>query len=285
MVAGMSLGSFSRRHGYAGQSAEITIREDAPDNLRAFVVRTAGKLGLQPDPFRDIVCEVLEVRPDPSNWSPYPNIADEVERLVRGCEWFLVYDIVEEIWSAFKTRDEDAFPAEEEKAPKFREAVNDFFVRKGIGWQLADGRIVTRGAESFEKTVKETNVELIEAGRPTAAKHMHEALQALSRRPDPDLAGAAFHAMGSLECVARDVTGDPKATFGEIVKKHPGLVPRPLDEALSKLWGYASNETRHVVEGREAKRDEVELMIGMAAAAATYLSRKFYKPDIKTASV
>ena len=65
--------------------------------------------------------------------------------------------------------------------------------------------------------------------------------------------------MGSLECVARDVIGDPKATLGEILKKHPGLVSRPLDEALSKFWGYASNEASRVVEGRESKRDEVEL--------------------------
>jgi hypothetical protein len=127
--------------------------------------------------------------------------------------------------------------------------VNDFFVRKGIGWQLVDGEILTRGGEAFEKAVMTARAELEESGRPTAAKNLHEALQALSRRPEPNLAGAAFHAMGSLECVARDVTDDPKATLGQILKKRPGLVPRPLDDALSKMWGYASEEARHVREG------------------------------------
>jgi hypothetical protein len=34
-----------------------------------------------------------------------------------------------------------------------------------------------------------------------------------------------------------------------------------------------------VVEGRDPERDEVELMIGMAAAASTYLSKKYAKRE------
>jgi len=86
--------------------------------------------------------------------------------------------------------------------------------------------------------------------------------------------GAAYHAMGSLECVARDLTGDPKATLGDILKRYPDLLPKPLDEALSKVWGYASNAARHVVEGREISRDEAELLVGLSAAVSTYLARK-----------
>jgi hypothetical protein len=117
--------------------------------------------------------------------------------------------------------------------------------------------------------------ELEASERPTAAKHLHEALQDLSRRPQADLPGAAYHAMGSLECVARDLTGDPKATtLGAILKGHPGLLPKPLDTALSQVWGYASNEARHVSEGREISREEAELLFGLSAVVSTYLLRK-----------
>ena len=108
--------------------------------------------------------------------------------------------------------------------------------------------------------------------RPTAAGHLHEALQDLSRRPKPDLAGAIYHAMGCLEAVARDVTGDEKATFGEILKRYPEAVPAPLDVALSKVWGYASNEARHVQEGKKPKRSEAELIVGLAASLAGFLT-------------
>jgi hypothetical protein len=143
---------FSRRHGYVGQAKEITIREEAPESLRYCVLRAASEAGLKPSTMRSIVCDILETRPDPNNWSEYPNIDSEVEVLVYGCEWFEVYDVIEGIWSVLKERDERGY--EDEQAPQFERKLNDFFVRKGIGWQIVDGLIVTRGAEAFEQTVK-----------------------------------------------------------------------------------------------------------------------------------
>jgi len=65
-------------------------------------------------------------------------------------------------------------------------------------------------------------------------------------------------------------------------KSHPGgnpetpsgLLPKPLDTALSQVWGYASTEARHISEGREINRVEAELLVGLAASVGTYLSRK-----------
>jgi hypothetical protein len=269
----MAEAPFSRRHGYSGQVQEITIREDAPESLRFFVLSLAERLGLTPSPFRDITCFVLEERPDPSNWSPYPNIWGEVEGHVYNCEWFQVYDIIEEIWAYFQKRYEETY--EDPKAPEFENELNDFFVRKGIGWKLEKGAVVTRGAEAFEETVREAQTTLEAGGRPTAAKHIHEALQALSKRPEADLPGAVYHALGCLECVARDVTGLENETLGQILKKHPNMVPSPLNEVLPKIWGYASNEARHVVEGREIAREEAELLVGLASTTASYVSKKF----------
>jgi hypothetical protein len=115
---------------------------------------------------------------------------------------------------------------------------------------------------------------LIDTGRPTAAGHIHEAVQHLSRRPEADLSGAVFHAMGAIECVARDVSGDSKATLGEILKKYPGMMPKPLDSALSQVWGYASNEARHVREGEGLSREEAELIVGLAATLASYVTQR-----------
>lgn len=68
--------------------------------------------------------------------------------------------------------------------------------------------------------------------------------------------------------------GDAKATLGEAVKRYPGLLPKPLDEAVSKIWGFASNEARHVLEGRETNREEAEFLVGLSATLSTYLTRK-----------
>ena len=92
---------------------------------------------------------------------------------------------------------------------------------------------------------------MAKAGRTTARDEIHDALTDLSRRPNPDLTGAIQHGMAALECVARDACGDPKATLGDILKRHPDLIPKPLDTAIDKAWGFASEMGRHIREGRE----------------------------------
>ena len=262
---------FSKRNRYSGGTKEITIREAAPESLRHFMLETAVELGWGPSSLRDIVCRVLHTPPDAGNWSEYPNVWGEVEGLVYRCDWFKVYDIIEALHARMVKSDRSTRGKD---APQFAEALNEFFIEEGIGWQLVDGHIVTRGTEAFEAVVTQTTRTLEASERPTAAKHLHEALQDLSRRPDADLPGAVYHAMGCLECVARDLTGDSKATLGEALKRYPGLLPKPLDTALSQVWGYASNEARHVLEGREASREEAELLVGLAAALSTYLNGK-----------
>ncbi len=98
---------FSRRHGYSGQPREITIREDAPENLRHFVLDTAVELGLGPYALRDDACAMLHVRPDPGNWSAYPNVWDEVQGLIYDCEWFRVYDFIERVHQRLEKLRED----------------------------------------------------------------------------------------------------------------------------------------------------------------------------------
>ena len=133
--------------------------------------------------------------------------------------------------------------------------------------------IVNRGTEAFETTIKTASTALKTAGRTTARAELHEALADLSRRPDADLTGAVQHAMAALEMRRTRACGDDKATLGDIIKRHPNLIPKPLDSAVEKAWGYASETGRHLREGREPERKEVELLVGLAATIATYLSR------------
>jgi hypothetical protein len=146
---------------------------------------------------------VLRVPPDSGNWSEYPNIWSEVESLMYRCDWYKVYDIIEGMYARFARRDAEN---RQKDVVQFAGAINSFFEEEGIGWQLVDGQIVTRGTEAFEAVVSEATEALQASERPTAANHLHEALQDLSRRPQPDPAGALYHAMGWLECLARDVT-------------------------------------------------------------------------------
>jgi hypothetical protein len=82
--------SFSRRHGYAAENATITVREDAPHDLRYAVAEMARTAGMRPGGIRSIVCRVLLTAPDRNNWSEYPNIWQEVLDLLGSCEWYML---------------------------------------------------------------------------------------------------------------------------------------------------------------------------------------------------
>jgi hypothetical protein len=72
---------FSKRNRYSGAAKEITIREDAPENLRYVVLQTAVDLGWAPSSLRTIICRVLRVPPDGNRKAgDKPNVRSFVTR-------------------------------------------------------------------------------------------------------------------------------------------------------------------------------------------------------------
>jgi hypothetical protein len=260
------MASFSSRHGYRGNAPEISVREDASADLRSAVLLLAKQAGMTPKPIREVVCEVLLKKPDDSNWSEYPNVWNEANELVEQCEWFRVYDIAEAL-HAHLSRGHDT-----SEADVFEERLNEFFIEHGIGWKMAGGEIVFRGSEVFAGATADAVEALTDAGHHTAAREVHEALRDISRRPEPDVTGAIQHVIAALECAARDVTGKSNATLGKLV---PELnLPAPLDAAVTKLWGFSSDKARHLREGEEISTEEAELVVSIACALCTFLSRR-----------
>jgi hypothetical protein len=269
------MSTFSERHGMSLADAEITVRNDAPEELRGVLVQLAYGSGYTPKALRELVCRVLFKRPDSSNWSDYPNIDQEIRGLLDECIWWDVYNVIEAVakdlasgsnafaHSVFGHRGDDAFASE----------LNRYFKRAGIGWQLVDGILEMRGTEAFEAAVRETAASLTSVGKMTAANELHEAIADLSRRPTPEVTGAIQHALAALECLARDV-GHSKDTLGALLRQHPELFPSPLGSVVDKAWGWASNNGRHLQEEQPPSFEEAELMVGLSGALCRYLKHK-----------
>jgi hypothetical protein len=262
--------SFSQRHGYR-QRREIAVREDAPQSLRAGVLAILREMGFRYNDIREVICPVLRTFPNPNNWSEIPNVRDEVTGLIQACEWWKVYDIIEAIYASFR---------QSEVRDRFTQAINNLFEEEGIGWQLVDGRILTRGSDEFEHGVVQAVSLLDAAGYQTAKTELEEARRDMSRRPEPDVTGAIQHCMASLECTARTLANEPRETLGEIIGRRAADlgIPKPLDEAIQKAWGYASEMARHLREGRTPGREEAEFLVGVSAILTTYLLQKANRP-------
>lgn len=259
---------FSDRQGYRPTAAQITIREDAPSNLRFAIPSIAKAAGMTPTAMRQAICDVLLESPDPNNWSDYPNVWDEVVSLTQEAPWHKVYDIAEALYEELATgRRGDSGLADE-----FERRLNDFFVENGIGWELCDGQIVHRGSEAFARSIHDVPDCLEETGFQRAANEIHESLGDISRRPEPDITGAIQHAMAALEATAREVTGQSNPTLGKLV---PMLkLPSPLDNAVRKLWGYASDRCRHIRERESVDRSEAELIVAIAGSLCAFLAQR-----------
>jgi hypothetical protein len=263
---GTTVGTFSRRHGFRAHRP-ITVREDAPRALRAGLVGILSDMGHSYTSMRELICPVLHEFPDPNNWTEIPNVRDEVLGLVQGCDWFRIYDIAEVAYRSFIGQNREG---------EFSDRLNTLFEDLGIGWQMVDGDIVTRGDQDFERAVVEANAHIEGAGMQTARTELNEARVDLSRRPEPDITGTVQHCVAALECVAREVSGDQRATLGTIIQRHGAAIgiPRPLDTGIEQMWGYASEMARHIREGRVPAREEAEFLLSMSASIITYLLQR-----------
>lgn len=241
------------------------------------LLEEARDIGLRPSTFRDIACRTLGRFPNQDNWSEYPNIWEEVRELVDSCPWYRVYDLIEAVVTHLTRYGTDSgtpsSPDDGSPAEVFSSLMNECLEESNVAWHVVDGEVRVRGTAMFEAQVERADAALGDLEAATARRELDEALKDLSRRPNPDLTGAVQHAMAAMECLAREVTGSEKATLGEIIKK-TDLLPRPVDDAVAKMWGYASQVARHVAEGSDVSTEEAELAVGLAATVVSYLAAK-----------
>ncbi|WP_336470392.1 AbiJ-NTD4 domain-containing protein [Sinorhizobium meliloti] len=259
---------FSRRHNLTTEEPGITVRYEAPRSLRYALAALGRRGGLSDSDLLEVLTQVLLVAPQ-GNWSP-SYIEQEVNQLLYDAPWPSVYDCAESLYLRLKRLHEREWtdpPAHE----WFEAELNVYFRREGIGWQMESGHIEFRGPKPLEDDIAEATRRLDETARATSSRELEESRKDLSRRPEPDVTGAIQHALAAVECLVRDLAGDPKATLGDLIKRNPGLFPKPLDEAIHKLWGFASEFARHIREGRTPSLGEAVLVVGLASSVIAYL--------------
>lgn len=255
---------FSKRIGLQTMAAEITIRYDAPEDFRKYLFFVLLNYDLGLKRIREIVCIATKQAPDSNQWGENDFMKSEIEEKITNCPWPYVYDLIELFYDKLNNSDKSSFS----------DTINEYFLIHGIGWKLYEGSIEYRGEKLFENDLILAQEALKEHQLNDSNREIDEAIKDMSRKPDPDTTGAIQHSLAALECVCREISGDEKDTLGDIIKKHPDLVPSPLNVAISKIWGFSSEQGRHIREGRCPKLDEAELLVHLSASICLYLSKK-----------
>ncbi len=257
-----SVANFSGRFGFETER-EIVYRTEALPQLRSKIVDIAYGASMAPGDVRETICKCLCETPNFGNRNKGQMIGESRD-LLANCEWYDVYNVIEAI-------DKDLSPDGQEY---FETKINAVFRQMGVGWQLVDGEVTHRGEEPFQVIAQAALEQMEQADLKIGGEEFGDAIGDLSHRPDPKLSGALAHAYSAVECVMRSVCGENNATLGELIKRRKGIIPPPLDKAVEKLWGYASEYGRHRAEGKNPGAEEVELAVHVAAAVVTYLSKK-----------
>ena len=255
---------FSKRMVLQALTAEITTRYDAPEEFRQYLFFVMQNYGLGLKKIREIVCLATKQAPDSNNWGENDFMKSEIEEKIVNCFWPYIYDLIEMFYDKLNVLEKN----------DFSDSINEYFLTRGIGWKFCGGSIEYRGEDFFENDLKLAQDALKKHHLDDSKREIVEAIKDMSRKPDPDTTGAIQHSIAALECVCRKISGDEKDTLGDVIKKHPDLVPSPLNEAISKIWGFSSEQGRHLREGRTPKIDESELLVHLSASICLYLSKK-----------
>jgi hypothetical protein len=276
--------SFSQRQGYV-RPRKVEFRESLPTSLRLPILNILKDcLGAE------FLMERISAILDPYGINSLPQYKESLlvskdedsprhvalKRVLLGCEWFQVHDILEDIFDQLRFyEDELAAPDEEHRAFPLQQKINEYFAYAGIGWQMVNGQIIARLDEADEIAIQESQSELLDGGRPTAAQRLHSAVRALSERPKPDTAGAVSHAISAIECVLGDITGNPSLTLGKQLdtKQFPAQLHGALKKSLDGIYGFASDAgARHGKEGIEPNVEEARFIVTTCAAACSLLN-------------
>ncbi|MBQ8192025.1 MAG: hypothetical protein IJZ45_09750 [Bacteroidaceae bacterium] len=257
--------SFTDRMGIEIPEPKITIRNEAPVGLRLYLLQIMLRYA-NLKKIRSYVCWVTKEAEDPNNWAENDYMKSEVQTILEYCSWYRIYDIIEYFYNML-----------ENTKSEFEKDINEYFIEKGIGWKLCNGIIETRGDKAFEQKIAEVIDVLGDVGLETSQNEIREALKDMSKRPEPDITGSVQHSVASLECLCREITGDKKLTLGTLIKQNSEIVPKPLDNVIKEVFGFASEHGRHVREGDIPTYEDAELIVHLCASLCCYLSKKNFE--------
>lgn len=172
--------------------------------------------------------------------SPYNFVTALKGNLLKGY-WYRAYDLLEFLMT------ETALPID-------FGALNRILERDMSGYRIRDNLVIPV-SDSSELTALDDALALRDRFK-SAREHLHNALQQLAQKPDPDCRNAITEAVSAVESAARVVSGNLKATLADALKAldKNGKVHPALKDAWLKLYGYTSDEQglRHAMTEESA---------------------------------
>lgn len=159
----------------------------------------------------------------------YPTeILEAMRKYYFGCVWHEVYDFIEYILLAGKNT-------------KLNNAINEILERELSGYRFVMSAFIPV-TDEFE--IEAVQKALVEGPFSGVHAHLKQAMQHLARRENPDYRNSIKESISAVESIAREVTGNAKATLSDalaMLEKREHLHPA-LKKGFTAIYGYTSDE-------------------------------------------
>lgn len=226
--------------------------------------------------FRVIWSDFFKARLDALPYS-YDRLWTHMHDWFHNADWAEVYDLIE-----FLAQCDVAMFDEVE----FTNAMNAVLTREMSAYRLVNGHVVPVSNQHEADTINAALGAAAEAGLASVYEHLDTALACLADRANPDYRNAIKESISAVEAAARAVSGDPKATLGQALKRVDVVLPihPSLKEGFSKLYGYTSDAggIRHALtDDPKCGVAEARFMIVSCSAFIGYLIERANDAGIK----
>lgn len=187
-----------------------------------------------------------------------------IRRYYFSAEWNEVFDFIEFIAKNG--------PAESET--KFIDLCNHYLEIENSGYRFVDGQITEITSDVEIKSIEDA-IE-ISSKYGGVKKHLQTALTHLSDKKKPDFRNSIKESISAVESLAKQISGNKKATLGKIVQEleKEGKLHKALKNAFSSLYGYTSDAggIRHaLLEESDLGKSDAQFMLVCCSAFINYV--------------
>lgn len=289
----MNMEPFSKRFGLAGG----LIYDDAPKTLRIkwwYSVQGAVLDRIQrKEELARILVDVLErslgLLPGfrPSITPRYESVLNRLLEIVDvyAEPWYKFFDVCGETYRLLdylwkREKDGLLYSYKGHPARNYENSFNFALEEDNIGWRMKKGQFERVGEAAVDKGIEEAHLLLGHDPRLGGPRQQFErAWQCYNRRPQPDVINCVKDAIGAAEATAQVLSSKPDGMLDKLIKEwsREGIIPKPLDDMIVKLYAYRGKEpgvAHGETEPSPVSVHEAYLVLGVSASLIVYLVNK-----------
>jgi len=230
----------------------------------------------------------------------YSDIYSQIDSLIRqhchNADWYLVYDLLEHVYSRLMKHYENVLRTNKEivskygyrpdeyykieltldKITKIDQNIKDFLEKENSGYRLIKGKLVPITNE-FELACLD---DAMNSDYNTVNVHLEKALRLYSDRERPDYKNSIKESITAVEAISKIITQKDNKTLKPALDtlSHKGVeIHGALKEGFKNLYGFTSDENgiRHAkIEFVESPSEDAKFMLVSCSAFINYLIEK-----------